>query len=63
LSYGQKLGKSFNAGIKVFVRFFEIFSLVIVTVFPFLLVFAAAGVGTFFLRKCYLNIAWASAVP
>lgn len=54
-TYWQKLKQSFNFGIKAFVKFFEYLSLIFVTVFPFLLLFAVIGVSAYYLRKLYLK--------
>lgn len=54
-TYWEKLKQSFNFGIKAFVKFFEYLSLIFVTVFPFLLLFAVIGVSAYYLRKLYLK--------
>ncbi|MDD3999501.1 MAG: DUF4349 domain-containing protein [Bacilli bacterium] len=54
-SYGQKLGQAFKLGINSLVKFFEVLSLVIVTIFPFAILFAAAGLGIYYLRQFYLK--------
>jgi hypothetical protein len=55
LPYGQKLKDAFLLGIKSFVKFLEVISLVFVIIFPYLLVIAVLIVAIWFFRRLHLK--------